>query len=599
MFLLISHKYPINDELKVRLIRDVKSSLNYYDNELLSIKSTSNTILIKWSDKAKTSKDIYEGKNCYLLEEGLFFYKENLNPTKYDDLLNDYMYEKDIVKELDGHFVLIILDKLRNKTIFINDAIGLQHSFIYSKNNFTVISNSLVLCSRFGEKDLDYLACNEFLSTGNVFEDRTIFKNIKRISGGHIIIISNGEIVKQNYWLGLSEYKTNSIKSNEAIELISTTTDSIIKTLKYYNNNIICDLTGGFDSRFLLLFLLKNNINATFTVSGDLNTADVQIAKIIANKFDLKLKVIYLNDTEKFLDKIEYLSFLTNGTMSILPYLNSYISHILSYEKNCIHITGTGGELIRWDWPKYEGLFAGLRKTVNTKIIVKSRFSSELVSRKYFIGELRKDLILHFTRLVNSISNQYPNVKNVPKVDFIWLITRLQCWGGAFRNANTHIQPIITPFLTLKFMRSAFSIHYSLKRRHYLVRKLMYEMNEELSSIETEIGMPYQTVDFNNIIKFSQYYLKSLKNINKLKKFIPSINSIPNNSEIDKYLNSYFTNKDFHLFKTSEFFDKNYIDELIYLGMKKNTNENLLLWRLLTLEEFLTRCSHSFDYFNK
>jgi len=257
--------------------------------------------------------------------------------------------------------------------------------------------------------------------------------------------------------------------------------------------------------------------------------------------------------------------------------------------KNQIHITGTGGELIRWDWPRYESFLAGFRNSVNTSLIVKSRFPSEKISRIYFKNELKNSLEQHFYNMVEDLSKKYISHKNVPKVDFIWMITRLQCWGGAFRSANTHINPIYTPFLTKKFLSVAFEVHYTLRRRNKIPRKILHTINEELSKIETEEGMPYQPLNFENFLLFFSCYMKKSRRISRLKNifFSKNIRTFKDWSS-DHLLFEWSSITDFRNIKDLSMFDfepleKNLISKIVQISYE----EKVLLWRIITLDSFL------------
>ncbi len=588
MFFLLSSKFKISEGIIDLILKDFDIVLDFYPNSINSKFFDGHNLFIKWTDISNTTSKIFANEKGLVLEEGLCSYKGNLDDEKLNILLDDFFDGKEIIRNLDNHFNLIIYDFNNKEITYINDIIGSQHSFIYSGKNFVVISSSLAIISFFTKRDFNNLALNEFLTLGNVYEDRTIFNEIKRISGAKLIIIKEGSILLEKvYWNGLDEYRTNRLKIKEAVDQVDSAISKVINRLKTFNGTVVSDLTGGFDSRLILLYLLKSEIEAIYSFSGG-KTKDYLIAKDIAES--LKLKFIYLDDTYKK-NEIEQLlpllAFITNGSMSILPYYSSYFSHSYFSKNRGIHITGTGGELLRWDWPKYEGLFAGLRKTVNKRLIVQSRFNSELISREYFSSLINYPLTNHFYEMLAKIEKTYFDHTNVQKADFMWIVLRLQCWGGSFRNANSHVQPIFTPFLTKEILSVAFSLHYTIKKRHRLVREMMYRMNIKLSDFDTEIGLPYQPINTKNYYKFLKFYFLKVKEINKLLNFLGYRSKSKNNPEIDDLVSKYFMEKKVYDLATGQFLSEKNFNNLLHFGRYKGSLENILLWRILTLEEFL------------
>ena len=440
------------------------------------------------------------------------------------------------------------------------------------------------------------IAINEFLSTGNVFNNNTIYNEINKISNAEVIQIRNAKIVKRTkYWNGLSNIKTNSIYKKTANEYFIQNVDTIINRLSSNKYNIASDLTGGFDSRMILGFLLRNKFKVDYVYSGNIAIDDYRISSIIANEFDLKLSAIKYESedakTKLFEKKHRYLAFVTNSMMNILPYLETFNSYINSAKDNAIHLTGSGGEISREYWSEFEYPFVGLRKSLRNKFIVKKHFLNPEINRKYLNNKYKDDLQPHFLDIINSISNEYPDVLNVPKIDYIYLILRMQYWGGAFRSANNHFNPIFTTFLTKDFIKLAFEIHYSLKIKQKLFRSVLNLINEPLSRVQTETGLPYYPFRIKDIMKFAKYYCRNLSRFNKFYNLLFS-NSGNSSSLLFKNILlqsalDIIGNTDLGSMNMGFALDEQSWSDLLENSKNIKSTDHILIWRIITLELYM------------
>lgn len=589
MFLFISTQKKIENGKWNELLKVINDFLSFYPNEIISFLTAENYFVVNWNNQTRNANKIVEKNNCWILEEGLLSYKDELGARKFDLLFNDYSLGKDIGEFLDNHFTLLIHNNEKNETEVFSDAAGLQHTFFIKKKDMIVFSSSIVLCSMFSDFSLDYLAINEFLTTGNVYDGKIIFSDIEKIKNGTVLKVGNGEIIKNECYCELLDpLSVNTLKGEEAIKSTISTLDRVINRLKTVHDNISADITGGFDSRLLLAFLLRNSIQADYHVSGCDGDIDVIIAKEISRKFSLKLHHVITSNSNDYANLIEhkdYLVFVTNGMMSLEPYFKSFLSHKYAIGSKTIHCTGSGGEIFREYWSEFEFPFVGMRKKLRSNFMAWKHFDNGTINRIILNYPLNIDLKQHFKNIIDKHSSKYINVLNVPKIDYLYVILRMQYWGGAFRSANSHIQPFFTAFLTKAFISNAFNVHFSEKLRHKLIRRLMYTLNDTLSSIKTESGAPYQPLTFNNIGNYLRYYRNNI--FSKTKKLLNKfhLNKAKENFIKNKIsYGDFIPNENIENLIITDFFDKSKIKNLKCSSLSDIPLNQIHLWRLITLE---------------
>jgi hypothetical protein len=160
---------------------------------------------------------------------------------------------------------------------------------------------------------------------------------------------------KKTFKIHYIDYKENSVpfESQEGLNIIDKWVDKwgyIFRSLKIQTNNIMLDLSGGFDTRTVLSILLNSGIDINEILISSINDTlhcheeDFKIARNISKKFGFKLNNIVLNINGTILnikDSI-FLSIYTKLGFHKELYLKDKF-----YSKPIFSFTGSGGEIIR------------------------------------------------------------------------------------------------------------------------------------------------------------------------------------------------------------------------------------------------------------
>ena len=179
-----------------------------------------------------------------------------------------------------------------------------------------------------------------------------MINEIKLIPPNSFIVLN---IKKKKFKIHYINYKENSVpfESYEGLKLIDKWVDKwgyIFRSLKNRTNNIILDLSGGFDSRTVLIILLNSGINLNEILIKSLNDnlychgEDLIIAANISKKIGFKLNNLILNTNGTKLSTKDsiFLSIYTKLGFHKQLYINTKF-----YSEPIFSFTGFSGEDIR------------------------------------------------------------------------------------------------------------------------------------------------------------------------------------------------------------------------------------------------------------
>ncbi|MBQ6219897.1 MAG: hypothetical protein IJJ47_09210 [Methanosphaera sp.] len=301
---------------------------------------------------------------------------------------------------LSGNGVYVCVKKFGDKIQIFQDFNGSYGIYLFRKGDYFAISNSFI-------KLVEYVKYNYQISLNEDYANMFLSASLVSISS-HETLINEIESIPRNAFIEIDliskkmdvkyiDYNENTIEldSKEAITLIDEwfyKWISIIRNLKQKTNNLIVDITGGFDTRSVLLLFLNANVNFEEILFNSVNnnvhtfSEDFKIATILSEKFDFKLNDdANLNIRPKFFNELN-----TTINVSFYPKLGF---HKQMFYKN-------------FKFNKYVYSFTGggtLRNYGNVE--------ENIVVEKYLktAGSFHPSMISSTKKI---ISNEYENYKN-------------------------------------------------------------------------------------------------------------------------------------------------------------------------------------------
>jgi len=296
--LLISKSKKGKELLNVK-INALKNIVNEFFREHFEkvdfYQPNDDSFLICFNHNKEEIFNIDESGN-WLAYEGIVF---ALNETKVynaEQLLELYLLKgENFVNELDGHFVIKIYDKRKNKYLVMTDFIRSRINYITETDDFFMFTPFVIFTSviRGIKPDLD--ALNEIFWRYYILSSRSVFEDVSRMDSATIYSLENNTLDKSVYW----NYPTSLTERtfNESVNLF---VDSIKETARLINmkfGKAVMDLTQGQDSRIIMAAFRSQNLPFATTTFGKEDFEELKNVKEIADKHNFEHHSIELTKT--------------------------------------------------------------------------------------------------------------------------------------------------------------------------------------------------------------------------------------------------------------------------------------------------------------
>lgn len=430
-----------------------------------------------------------ETDNYKVFVVGSFVYK-NLNYTdSLKSLLSDYIKNAIDFSELIGIYTLIFFNQDKLKIDIVVDPM-LSKNIYFDSSEFILSSHFLPLFrSRKSSYTINDLAVWESIITGSLIPPDTYAKQINKLAQSNVnrlnervknISVTRPKVQAESYTnKHQAEQKTN--------QLLEKYFSALVQLDQSYNSHI--GLTGGFDSRLLLIKAKDKLINLNTNSFYRKGSLEYQLAKQIAESAHLEFRSHESEDYDEasYINPEKSLLYLDGQIRSQNfidePFSNpAYFTSL--YQNHYIGFHGCGGEQYR-NADRFS-------KPINLRTFIEKEWFRKQGTGFLYDGNLKEQLV---TRVVDKIKQEL----NIQK-DKIGLydLKRFQneIWNPANRltrvNALNQSMFYFAPFTEAKQSFSAYALIPFLGRGNKFQIEMMQNTNSYLNSIMTTHGYSIQ-----------------------------------------------------------------------------------------------------------
>ncbi len=324
------------------------------------------------------------------------------------------LYEEfgiNFVKKLRGMFAIGIYDTKHDRLILARDHIGIKPLYYCLKpeNKNLVFGSEIKAILKYPgiKRDIDHEALDLFLTLEYIPAPFSIFKSIRKLKAGHILVYEKGQLKIDQYW-ELEKKDLSTSRFTELKEEFHALLKESVKMRMISDVPLGAFLSGGIDSSSIVFAMssLSSQKVKTFSIGFEEKSySELPYSHIVAQKFntdhhtknlspDINELVLYLVD---FLDE-------PLGDFSNFP---TYLVSQTAREKVTVVLSGDGGDEI----------FGGYEHYIAQKIARLIDFSLCRPFHKLFAqttrlfppSELKKGFVNRIKRFSEGLDNSYKN----------------------------------------------------------------------------------------------------------------------------------------------------------------------------------------------
>jgi hypothetical protein len=387
--------------------------------------------------------------------------------------------------------------------LVITDRLGSLHLYTARLHSCVLISTSSLALAALSDARWDSVGCKEFIVTGSVFEDRSLFHKIAKLEPATVFRFEEGELRSQfRYWTLASVVYHHAPAERHVEQLAAALCESVSTSCRVYPNPVF-DLTGGYDSRAVVAAARKIFTPHT-VVNGRETDADVAASKRIARELGLPHLHQSLEPgwAQRQWTRAKAALLLSDGECDILEYARTLDAHLRLAERFDGSVNGSGGEVTKGYW--WELLFPliGSRHHFNERHVAEKRFVVELWIAAVTDLSDAPDMAEHFAGIIRRANASLEGYPNTAKMDNVYLTLRMQRWQGRIASSTNRIWPCWSPFLFRRPLEAALSAPPDVRVRHRLTRRLLEHLDPKLARIPLAGGYPALPLRLTNLHLF-------------------------------------------------------------------------------------------------
>jgi hypothetical protein len=440
----------------------------------------------------------------WLVAIGTWFHRDGFAVGEELRLLEDFRKSgvRNLANKLEGFFVIAIGEPREETVYVITDLVGSCHCFWRPSDGGVAISSSSFLLAALEETPLDPLACQEFLATGVIYEDRSLFLRVRKLLPASIYQFVQGVIRSREHYWQMSEIAADSLDLERAeTGLWEALAESASKIKKVFRRPV-CDLTGGYDSRALVAALHAAHLPMSTVVSGPSDSPDVVISKGLAAMARLPHLHMQKSNLPTY-DQLQGALVLTDGEYDLVEYSRIRAVHEELSGQFDISINGSFGELARGYWWELLVPRTGSKQPLPVQKVAARRYAVGVYDPSLFSEESRLELVEHFNGAINRAIEGLARRPNTLQMDQVYLRLRMHRWQGRIASSTNRIWPCLSPFMFRSVLEVMLQAHWRARRNSLLIRDMLSKFTPDWANFPLEDGTPCLPVTWKNFYRFA------------------------------------------------------------------------------------------------
>src|SRR5262245_16516444 len=291
---------------------------------------------------------VTDATGCWLMATGSWFHANGYGAGAEKWLLRRIV-EKGITRVtsgLEGFFVIVFYDARSGEVFVVTDLMGGRHCFMRVLRDCVALSTSSLLLAALGDATPDALACEELLRTGAIYEDRTLFSEVKKLEPATIYRFADGAPAGAVRYWRMSDLDPEAYDGEEAAQCLGERLICAAERIAAIYPRPVCDLTGGYNSRLVVAAFLRAGVEFETAVVGRDADPDVIISRGLSKLIGAPNNC--LKAAEDFgIQRLEEALGLTDGECDLVHYARVHSPRDGLSARFDVSVNGSCGEIAR------------------------------------------------------------------------------------------------------------------------------------------------------------------------------------------------------------------------------------------------------------
>jgi asparagine synthase (glutamine-hydrolysing) len=426
----------------------------------------------------------------WLVAGGTWFHQNGAASGEESELLLRYdaAGAEALASELEGFFCIVIGDARSQNVVVITDIVGSFHVFVRQFNGLVTLSGSSLLLAGLDPCTLDGTGCQEFLRTGIVYEDRSFYRDVRKLGPARVYRFGRASSESPRPYWDVGAASAMPLDRDTAVKALWNATTNAGRRIARVFPRIVCDLTGGYDSRALVAAMAASGSRFETTVSGPPDSPDVTVSTGLARVAGLSHHVV--DHVSQDLELARRSLAFTDGEFDLVEYGRILAVHSRLMKDYDVSLNGSFGEVARGYWWELLMPRVGERRTLNAPKIAARRFAVEAAPPLLIPESQRLDLVAHFASIIERAGSGMAGTANTAQLDNVYLHLRMQRWQGRIASSTNRLWPCLSPFMFRSVLEAMLAASPRVRRHGYLVRRMLDVHQPALARFPLEHGYP-------------------------------------------------------------------------------------------------------------
>jgi hypothetical protein len=443
-----------------------------------------------------------ERSGDWIATVGTWFHESGFSSDQEEKLLERFSVvgAERLAGEIEGFFLVAVGNGTSREVTVITDVVGTLHCYSREIDGASVICTSSIVLAALADVTVDVVACQEFLQTAAMYDNRTFYREVRKLDAARCYVYSpNGSAVRR-YWQ-VTDLEPDSLDGRAATAAFKSAMTGAASRIGSAFELPAVDLTGGYDSRAAVAAFHAAKAPFETVVVGDDGHIDVEVANSLARLAGFR----HAHSQPSRVNSVAQLEAalgLTDGEWDVVQYAPVAEVHLDLADRCGISVNGYSGEIGRgYGW---EVLMpsTGRRAPLDCRRIAGVRLVNRSFESNLLAPDLRFDPAVHYAEVLTSLASGLEHLPNTLQYDYVMTMTRCQRWYGRVASSTNQIWPCLSIFLLLSVIRPMLETSTRSKRNSGVFRRSLADWFPLLADHTLANGYPAAPLTIANFLRF-------------------------------------------------------------------------------------------------